>query len=242
MSLSRALADRLAAFERGVTQDQSSLYRTVLEDLGRSGIFDAAVTAGQRAPSFTLLDQHNELVSLSSLLAHGPLVVTFYRGGWCPYCNLQLLAYQQVLPAIRELGAQLVAISPQLIDYSERTAQAARLDFPVLSDVGNVVAATYGLVFELPPSLRAAYENAGTPVQVNNGDGTWQLPAPGTFVVAQSGLVVLSYVDADYRKRLEPAEILGALSDLRDDIQIGDLASESPGTREIAGIDKGRFE
>lgn len=227
MSLARALADRLAAFERGVTQDQSSLYRMVLEDLGRSGLFDAAVTAGLRAPSFALLNQHNEIVSLSSLLARGPLVVTFYRGGWCPYCNLQLLAYQQVLPTIRELGAELVAISPQLPDHSERTAQAARLDFPVLSDVGNVAAAAYGLAFELPSSLRAAYESAGTPVQLNNGDETWRLPVPGTFVVAQSGLVVLSYVDADYRKRLEPTEILGALTDLRDEIQIGDPAGKS---------------
>ena len=226
MTLVRSLAGRLAAFERGITQDQLSLYRTVLDDLGRSGIFDSAITAGQRAPSFALLNQYNELVSLCSLLAHGPLVVTFYRGGWCPYCNLQLLAYQQILPAIRELGAQLVTVSPQLPDYSTKTAQEARLDFAVLSDVGNVVAATYGLAFELPPSLRAAYENAGTPVQVNNGDGTWQLPAPGTFVVAQSGLVVLSYVDADYRKRLEPAEILGALSDLRDEIEVDDVAGQ----------------
>ncbi|WP_310095263.1 MULTISPECIES: peroxiredoxin-like family protein, partial [Bosea] len=167
------------------------------------------------------------IVSLSSLLARGPLVVTFYRGGWCPYCNLQLLAYQQVLPTIRELGAELVAISPQQPDHSERTAQAARLDFPVLSDVGNVAAAAYGLAFELPSSLRAAYESAGTPVQLNNGDETWRLPVPGTFVVAQSGLVVLSYVDADYRKRLEPTEILGALTDLRDEIQIGDPAGKS---------------
>jgi peroxiredoxin len=129
---------------------------------------------------------------------------------WCPYCNLQLRAYQAILPRIRELGATLVAVSPQTPDNSLTTAEQKGLTFPVLSDAGNEVARRYGLVFSLSETLRAM--SADLPAY--NGDSSWELPMPGTFVIAPDGTVRLAFVDADWTRRLEPAAILGALRGL----------------------------
>jgi peroxiredoxin len=144
------------------------------------------------------------------LLKQGPVVLTFYRGDWCPYCNLQLRAYQAILPRIRELGANLVAISPQTPDNSLSTAEKKGLTFPVLSDGGNAVARRYGLVFSLSETLRTT----GANLPSFNGDDSWDLPMPGTFVIAPDGTVRLAFVDADWTRRLEPAAILDALQRL----------------------------
>jgi peroxiredoxin len=156
------------------------------------------------APDFTLSNVDGQPVTLSALLLHGPVVLTFYRGEWCPYCNLQLRAYQAILPQIQELGASLVAISPQTPDNSLTTADKKGLTFPVLSDLGNAVARRYGLVFSVSETLRTA----GAPLPSYNGDESWELPMPGTFVIAQDGIVRLAFVSADWTKRLEPAAIL----------------------------------
>ncbi|MFG1420309.1 peroxiredoxin-like family protein [Roseixanthobacter liquoris] len=217
MSLVQDLAARRAAFEREAPRDRVSLYEGAIEDLRRSGLLDVALSAGQAAPDFILPDAQGEDVRFAEILAKGPVVLTFYRGGWCPYCNLQLRAYQQALPRIRDLGGALLAISPQLPDRSRETVATGGLAFPVLSDVGNAVAATYGLVCELPPQLREAYARNGIELPQINGEARWRLPVPGTFVVAPDGRVLMSYVDADYRNRLDPEEILNVLADLKDE-------------------------
>lgn len=134
-------------------------------------------------------------------------MVTFYRGAWCPYCNLQLRAYQAILPQVTRLDATLVAISPQTPDASVEIVSKAGLTFPVLSDVGNHVARSYRLVFVLPEVLRPYTAN----LPQYNGDKSWELPLPGTFVVGRDGIIKLAYVHADYTKRLEPSDILAAL-------------------------------
>lgn len=217
MSLLQDLAARRAAFERDAPRDRVSLYEGAIEDLRRSGLLDVALSAGQVAPDFTLPDAQGDNVRFADILAKGPVVVTFYRGGWCPYCNLQLRAYQQALPRIHDLGGELLAISPQLPDRSKDTVATGGLAFPVLSDVGNVVSAAYGLVFELPPQLREAYARNGIELPQINGEAHWRLPVPGTFVVGPDGRVLMSYVDADYRNRLDPEEILNVLKDLSDE-------------------------
>ena len=138
------------------------------------------------------------------------MVLTFYRGEWCPYCNLQLRAYQAILPQVQELGASLVAVLPQIPDHSLSTAEKKDLRFPVLSDSGNVVARRYGLVFAVSERLR----QAGAHLPTYNGDASWELPMPGTFVIAPDGVVRLAFVDADWTKRLEPMEILETLHQL----------------------------
>jgi peroxiredoxin len=164
------------------------------------------VKVGQKAPEFSLPDQLGDTITLSSVLQRGPAAVVFYRGEWCPYCDLTLRAYQRILPQIQALGVSLIAISPQRPDNTLTTVEKKELTFSVLSDVGNVVGRTYGLVFVTSEAARHPGISAA------NGDESWQLPIPGTFVIAQDGTIILAFVDADWTHRLEPAELLKALA------------------------------
>lgn len=179
--------------------------------LAATGIEQRAITTGDRAPDFRLPDARGGCVRLQDLLAKGPVVVSFYRGGWCPYCNLELRALQMALPEIKRLGAEVVAISPQTPDESLSTAEKDELAFAVLSDVGSNTAKAYGIAFDLAEELRPIYARLGHALPDKNGDESWVLPIPATYVVDMDGKVALAFVDIDYRKRLEPAEILSAL-------------------------------
>jgi peroxiredoxin len=154
-------------------------------------------------------------VTLTTLLAKGPVVVTFYRGGWCPFCDLQLRAYQGVLGAIHDLGAELVAISPQTPDYSLSDVEKKQLTFPVLSDQGNRVAREFKLVFALSDALRKLQTHFGSVLPKFNGDDSWELPMPGTFVLDRRGVVKLASVDPNWMVRVEPAAIVDALRGAR---------------------------
>ena len=166
---------------------------------------------GASLPDFALPDVHGKKVKLSELLAKGPVVLAFYRGGWCPFCNLQLRAYQKILPQIRSLGASLVAISPTTPDNSLSFAEKAELTFPVLSDVGNNVARAYGLTFKLSDGLQKLQSGFGNPIPKFNGDESWELPVPATFVADRHGVVRFAHFDPNWTKRVEPATILSAL-------------------------------
>jgi peroxiredoxin len=174
-----------------------------------------AAGTGDRALDFSLPDARGRSVSLSDLLRSGPAVVTFYRGGSCPCCNIQLRAYEAALPQIKALGASLVAISTQLPESSLSTAETNALTFPVLSDAGNHVARSFGLVYALPEELRAILRSNNKALPGINDDETWELPVPATYVIAADGRVALAYIDVDYRKRLEPDAILAALKPIR---------------------------
>jgi len=179
--------------------------------LVQTGIAQQSVKVGEKAPDFTLPDVFGKKITLSELLKQGPVVVTFYRGEWCPFCNLQLRAYQQILPHIQGLGASLVAISPQTLDHSSSTVERKELTFTVLSDAGNIVAREYRLVFLLEETIRALYTNIGSDLPTFNADTSWELPMPATFLVAQDGTVRLAYVDEDFTHRLEPTALLDGL-------------------------------
>jgi peroxiredoxin len=144
------------------------------------------------------------------------VVVSFYRGGWCPYCNLELRALQNALPEIKQLGAQLVAISPQTPDESLSTAEKNELEFAVLSDIGSATAKAYGIAFDLTEELRPIYSRLGHALPDKNGDDSWILPIPATYVIDKDGIVALAFVDVDYRNRLEPAEIVTAIKTLSE--------------------------
>jgi len=210
------LQEQLAAFQ---AQDAAEIPPAVrasmqrdIETLIRSGIAQHSLQVGEAAPDFTLPDALGRPVSLPELLKQGPVVVTFYRGEWCPYCDLQLRAYQRILPQMKELGATLVALSPQTPDHSLSTAEKKELSFPVLSDVGNTVARQYRLVFTLPENTRLIYQQQfGLDLSTFNGDESWELPMPGTFLVDQQGIVRLAFVDVDYTHRLEPSALLAGL-------------------------------
>ncbi len=163
------------------------------------------------APNFTLPNAQGGSVILADLVKKGPVVLAFYRGGWCPYCNLELKALQGMLPQFEQAGATLVAVSPQTPDNSLSTVEKDELSFPVLSDSGNEVASRYGLVWTIPESLRSIYTQFGIDIPVANGDGTFTLPVPGTFVIDRNCVVRYAFADADYTKRAEPSDVLAAL-------------------------------
>lgn len=176
--------------------------------LAASSIVDRALGAGEFAPDFALAGADGQAVQLSRELRHGPVILSFYRGDWCPYCNLELRAYAAHAAEIEAAGAQLIAISPQRPD-------AARTDenfpFAVVSDEGSRVARAYGVAFDLADELQPLYARLGHPLPEMNGDG-WTLPVPATYVIAPSGEIVFSFIDTDYRRRLEPGEAIAAVN------------------------------
>jgi peroxiredoxin len=186
-------------------------------ELAASGITQHALKAGDRAPNFRLPDARGGHVCLKDLLAKGPVVVSFYRGGWCPYCNLELRALQMALPEIRQLSAELVTISPQTPDESLSTAEKNELAFAVLSDVGSATAKAYGIAFDLAEELRPIYTRFEHALPDKNGDDSWVLPIPATYVIDTDGTIMLAFIDVDYRNRLEPSEILAALQALKSE-------------------------
>lgn len=172
----------------------------------------ASLREGDRIPTFRLPNQRGEMVSAVELLARGPMVLTFYRGGWCPYCNLELKALHDALPQIREEGGHLVAVSPQRPAKTESmVANLSLLDFEVLSDVGNRVSRQFGLVFALDEALRPVYRQFGFDLEEYNGDASWELPIPATYVADPDGRIRYAFVDPDYTRRAEPATVLAAL-------------------------------
>src|SRR5262249_48210411 len=182
--------------------------------LGGTDFAGRSVRAGQPAPRFTLPDATGTPVALDGLLARGPVVLTFYRGTWCPYCNLQLRAYQEILGDIVARGAQLVAVSPQTPDQALSLVENEQLEFVVLSDAGNRVADQYGLTYTVDDAVKAAQAEVGIDLAAYNGDATYRLPATGTYVIARDGIVRYARVNGDFRDRAEPAEILQALGGL----------------------------
>jgi peroxiredoxin len=183
-------------------------------ELAVSGIAQRVLKAGDHAPDFRLPDARGRYVRLKDVLAKGPVVVSFYRGGWCPYCNLELRALQKVLPEITRLRATLVAISSETPDESLSTAEKNALAFSVLSDGGSATAKSFGIVYDLAKELRSIYTRSGHALPDKNSDDSWLLPIPATYVIDRDGTITLAFVDVDYRNRLEPTEILRALQSL----------------------------
>lgn len=211
MTLQQELDARRAEFTAKASPDRIAAYQRGVDELAADGMADRAVQAGESAPDFTLRNARGEAVSLSALLARGPVVLSFYRGGWCPYCNLQLRAYQRVLPEIEALGARLVAVSTEAPDQTLSTAQKNELAFEVLSDTDGAVGRAWRLVYELSDELRGLYTANNMDLARINAHGRWELPLPATYVIAPDGKVQLAFVDVEYRRRLEPADILAAL-------------------------------
>jgi peroxiredoxin len=184
------------------------------DNLSLQSLAAKALKAGDLFPPTILTDQLGRQVDLEVLTKAQPLIVTFYRGGWCPYCNLELRAYQKTLPEIEALGAKLVAVTPETPDNTLSTAEKNDLSFPVLSDSKGQLAEALGIRFELSPAIRALYQKFGHDLPNRNGDDRWSLPMPATFVVGKGGMIAFASVDPDYRKRLDPGVAVDALRQL----------------------------
>lgn len=214
MSLQTELDTFRAAWEGRVGAQITGLVAADNAALAASGQPGRAARTGSSFPSVVLPDQLGRPVDIADLAAEGPVVVTFYRGGWCPYCSLELRAWQKAMPELVRLGARLVAVSPETPDNALDTAEKNDLAFTVLSDSGGRLADALGIRFALSPEIKALYQKFGHDLPSHNGDGAWSLPMPATFVLARGGQIVLAEVDPDYRRRMEPATALAALGAL----------------------------
>ncbi len=209
--LAAQLAEFKAGFATRAAPERVATMETATTALRASGIEQSALQRGAQAPNVSLPDALGRPVSLPSLWAKGPLIVVFYRGGWCPYCNLELREWQRLLPEVAKHGGTLVAISPQTPDNSLSTAEKNELIFPVLSDSALDAARAFGVLFDMPPELVALYQGVGHDLPVRNGNGQWALPVPATYVIGTDGVIRYANIDVDYRNRAEPADVLAEL-------------------------------
>lgn len=194
-------------------EEATEAFEQSIRELRASGIAKG-LAAGAKAPDFTLSNQAGKGITLSEETAKGPVILTFYRGEWCPFCNLELRAYQRMIDSIHEAGAQLLAISPQTPDHSLSIQEKNELSFHVLSDLGNQIADKYQLKFKLPDDLQEIYSSLGFALADYNGDDSWELPVPATYIIDKQGVIRVASVDPDYRTRMEPSEVLKFLHSL----------------------------
>lgn len=214
MTLSTQLAKLQSQFQDQTSENVQETMGQAIAALKASGILEQTLKVGDFISSFSLPDASGERFDLQTALAQGSVVISFYRGGWCPYCSLELKALQQVLPQIEAAGASLIAISPETPDHALSTRDKQELSFIVLSDVGNKVAREFGLVFQLPAPLRPIYQGFGIDIPAHNGDQSFELPIPATYVVAPNQEIVYAFADVDYTKRAEPGDVIAALQSI----------------------------
>jgi peroxiredoxin len=210
-SLTEATVDMRGGLRGQLGDDTLAAFDRDAEALGADGRFPAAPGVGATAPLFTLPDARGGSVALADLLGQGPVVLVFYRGAWCPYCNLQLAAFQSALNDIEAAGATLVAVSPQTPDQSLSFAEQKALEFPVLTDASNEVADAYGLAYTASSVATDTLRALGVELSSFNGDDTNRLPAAATFVIGQDGRIRFASVSGDYRWRVGPDEVMAVL-------------------------------
>lgn len=207
------LDERKANFNAKASEEKKRIYGDGIQDIIDKQIVKNAAQVGDEAYNFDLPNATGENVKLSQLLDNGPVVLLWYRGGWCPYCNMTLSYYQDVLPEIEKAGGQLVAISPELPDSTLSTKEKNDLSCEILSDVGNQTAKDYGVVFELTPEVAEIYQESFD-LHGYNGDESNTLPLAATFVIDTHGTIRYAFLDADYRNRAEPKEVIEVLKKL----------------------------
>lgn len=199
------------AFMAGLPEDQQHTMMAAGQRLAESDVAADAIGVGHLAPDFTLTDSHGHPFQLSEACLHGPIVLSFYRGGWCPFCDLELKALTEYEADIRNLGARLVAVSPGLHEHNLATTSKVKLPFSLLCDEGNRVAHQYGLVMQVDEAVRPLYLQWGFDIPALNGDDSWELPLPGTYIIDTSRTVRAAYVNKNYTQRMEPEDIIAAL-------------------------------
>jgi peroxiredoxin len=210
-SLREILSDRKTLIEKYVPAETRASYARVVAELKDKHLAENALRAGAPVPAFELSDHNGKAVSSAQLLTKGRLAVCFIRGRWCPYCVGQMEAMNPIAPQIERAGGSLIAISPQTVKQSYFMHDQHKLRFPLLSDAGNQVARRFGLVYRVPEYQQAIYKSVFVNLPFTNGDESWELPIPATFVVDGDGTLLYASVEEDYTERPEPDEILRAV-------------------------------
>ena len=205
--------DALKAQSAGKTPpDEAEISHRAIDELITTGAVRRARKVGEMAPAFTLNDSDGQQVDSRALLAKGPLVVTFYRGVWCPFCNLDLQALRDTLPDIEARGASLVSISPQTTANGRKAARTHNITYPLLSDPGGMVADAFGVRWKMPGDLVALYRDKyKLDLTMYNDDQSWTLPMPSRFVIGVDGMIDYAEVSPDYTVRPDPSELLPVL-------------------------------
>jgi peroxiredoxin len=201
-------AERKARIAQYVPPETQAVHSRAIAELKAQGVAAKALQAGARAPEFELQDHSGKQISSSQLLRQGRLVICFIRGRWCPFCVGQLEAMNLILPQLQQAGAPLLAISPQTVQQSFFMRDQHKLGFPLLSDGGNQVARQFGLVYRVPEYQQEVYRSAFINLPHANGDESWELAIPATYVIDRDGSVLYAAANEDYTERPEPAEIL----------------------------------
>jgi len=209
MSLRTQLDSFQKTFDSGIEPEIADVLARADREIADSGVAARAIRAGDIAPDFSLLDTNGVVVSLARLRIAGPVVLSFYRGDWCPYCNIEMEALAAVHFDILGMNAKVVAVSPQ------KGRRQRPLPFPLVYDADSRIARSYGLSNELPSMLRPLFERMRHALPVVNDSDDWSLPLPATYVIGGDGRIALSFVDVDHRRRIEPDEILAALACLK---------------------------
>lgn len=209
--LREILAERKEMIAKYVPGEAQAVHARAVAELKAAGVAERALSVGAQAPAFELADQDGKMVSSSELLARGRLVICFIRGRWCPFCVGQMEAMNLALPAIESAGGTLVAISPQTVKQAYFMHDQHKLRFPLLVDAGNKVAREFGLVYRVPREQEAVYRRAFVNLPFANGDESWELPIPASYVIERNGTVLFASANADYTERAEPGEMLAAL-------------------------------
>lgn len=207
MTLSEQLTSRRTNNAKVLPSEKQAIMLKSTSELKSQNLSEKALKTGQNLPPFTLTNMDGNAVSLEHFQSDF-LVISFYRGGWCPYCTLELKALQGILPELTALNGELIAISPETPDYSLTTSEKNELTFEVLSDIDNAYAKSLGLVFHLPEDLQGVYTDFSIEVDKHNGNNAFELPMPATYIVNQDRAVIYSFVPEDYTERLEPQIII----------------------------------
>ncbi|MCR8632723.1 peroxiredoxin-like family protein [Paenibacillus radicis (ex Xue et al. 2023)] len=211
MSMREQLDQSKKAFIANAPEEvQSEIFRHIRKQQ-QSGIA-LGLKEGDKSPNFKLTNPLNDQVILYDELVKGPVVLTFYRGSWCPFCNIQLRAYQQILPEIEKLGGQLIAVTPQIPDNSLSHKEKEKLTFQVLSDPNGRVAASYQVLFEVPNYIQNVFTNTfRLDLTEFNACDRWVLPIPATYIIDKDGIIRRTHVNPDFMNRMEPREIVEQL-------------------------------
>jgi peroxiredoxin len=213
-TLQEQLDEKRNRFNVTASEEKKEIYKEGIAAVANSGILEKALNVGDTAPDFTLINALGNSVRLYDALKNGSVILTWYRGGWCPYCNITLTALQEALPNFEAHGAQLLALTPELPDKSMSTAEKHQLDFEVLSDVDNLIGKQYGVVFELTPSVAAIYQS-NFDLHGYNGNESNELPLAATYIIDKEANIRYAFLHPDYRYRAEPKELIDELKKMK---------------------------